>query len=110
MAFLEPALARQVLKKEGLRKLTGHTIVDMASLEREFAKIRAQGYAVDREEAMEGACCMAAPVFDHSGAMVAAISVSMLAGRFSRWNETGLAAVVKTAAARFSVALGYAGG
>jgi DNA-binding IclR family transcriptional regulator len=107
-AFLEPALARQVLKKEGLRKWTSHTIADMASLEREFAKIRAQGYALDREEAVEGACCMAAPVFDHSGAMVAAISVSMLAGRFNRWNETGLAAIVKTTAAKFSKALGYA--
>jgi IclR family acetate operon transcriptional repressor len=109
-AFLKPALARQVLKKSGLRKWTSHTLTDMASLELEFAKIREQGYAVDREEAVEGACCMAAPVFDHAGEIAAAISVSMLATHFYRWNEAGLAAVVKTTAARFSAALGYAGG
>ena len=106
-AFLDADTARRSLKKNGLRKRTAHTITDAAELEREFAKIRAQGYAVDREEAVEDACCLAAPVYDHTGAVVAAISVSMMAARFYRWGEPDLAAIVKSFAKKFSTTLGY---
>jgi DNA-binding IclR family transcriptional regulator len=106
-AFLDPSSARKLLKKSGLNRRTSRTITDAAELEREFAKIRAQGYAVDREEAVEDACCLAAPVHNHTGVVVAAISVSMMATRFYRWNETELATIVKASAAKFSATLGY---
>ena len=105
-AFLDADTARRVLKKNGMRKWTAHTITDAAELEREFATIQAQGYAVDREEAVENACCLAAPVFDHTGAVVAAISVSMMATRFYRWAEPELAGIVKSFAAKLSATLG----
>ena len=106
-AFLDPGTARALLKKNGFRRRTAHTITDAAELEREFVRIRAQGYAVDREEAVEGACCVAAPVHNHTGAVVAAISASMMAVHFYRWNEADLAAIVKASAAKFSATLGY---
>ena len=105
-AFLDADTARRLLKKNGMRKRTSHTITDAAELEREFVTIRAQSYAVDREEAVEGACCLVAPVRDHTGAVLAAISVSMMATRFYRWAEPDLAAIVKSFAAKFSSTLG----
>jgi len=106
-AFADPALARRVVKKFGLEKGTEHTITTMEELERELALVREQGYALDREEAVEGACCVAVPVRDHTGAVVAAISASMMATRFYRWNQAHLATVMKSAAGKFSASLGY---
>jgi DNA-binding IclR family transcriptional regulator len=45
-------------------------------------------------------------VYDHTGAVVAAISVSMAAARFYRWGEPDLAAIVKSFAKKFSTTLG----
>jgi len=107
MAFTDRATGRCVLKRNGLPKCTEHTIVSVEELERELEAVRDRGYGVDREEAVEGACCIAAPVRDHTGAVVAAISASMMASHFYRWNEGQLASTLKTAAGRFSTSLGY---
>ncbi len=106
-AFMPPELSREFLKKSGMQKCTRHTITDLTQLEREFERIRSRGYAVDREEAVEGACCVAAPVRDHAGEVIAAVSVSMMSGRFNRRTESELASVVKATAGKISAALGY---
>ena len=107
IAFTDRATARRVLKNCGLPKCTEHTITSAEELEQELEVVRKQAYAVDREEAVEGACCIAVPVRDHTGAAVAAISVSMMANRFYRWNEARLASLMKAAASKFSASLGY---
>ena len=106
-ALADPATARRVIQKYGMPKGTERTITTAEELERELALIRKRGYSVDREEAIEGACCIAAPVRDHAGAVVAAISASMMATRFYRWNEAHLASLIKSAAGKFSASLGY---
>jgi len=106
-AFADRATIRRLLKKNGLPKCTENTITNAAKLEQELSLVREQGYAVDREEAVEGACCMAVPVRDHTGAVVAALSASIMATHFYRWNEARLASLLKTAAGRLSGSLGY---
>lgn len=106
-AFADRATARRLFKNYGLPKCTEHTLSTIEELERELQAVREQGHAVDREEAAEGACCVAAPVRDHTGAVVAAISASMMASRYFRWNEARLASLMKAAAAKFSASLGY---
>jgi DNA-binding IclR family transcriptional regulator len=107
MAFTDRATSRRILKKSGLPRITEHTIITAEEFERELESVRERGYGVDREEAAEGACCIAAPVRNHTGAVVAAISASMMANRFYRWREVRLATMLKTAAGRFSDSLGY---
>ncbi|MFN7992405.1 MAG: IclR family transcriptional regulator [Bryobacteraceae bacterium] len=106
-AFVDRSLARRILKKNGMPKCTDQTIVTAAAFEKELERVREQGYGVDREEGVEGACCMAAPIRDHTGAVVAAVSASMMSSHFYRWNEARLASVMKSAAARLSASLGY---
>jgi IclR family acetate operon transcriptional repressor len=48
------------------------------------AKIKAQGFAIDEAEFLEEVRCVAAPIRDKSGAVVAAIGVSAPIARLSR--------------------------
>ena len=66
-----------------LEKFTEHTITCPGLLARELEGIRAAGYAYDNQECESGARCVAAPVRDFSGKIVAGISVSGPAVRMS---------------------------
>lgn len=54
---------------------TANTLTDPAALARELETIRAQGYSVDNEEYLSGICCVAVPVRDEDGRLVAALAV-----------------------------------
>jgi len=59
-----------------LTKITEKTITNPAAMAAALEQILAQGYAVDDEEHAVGLRCVAAPVFNEFGDVVAAISVS----------------------------------
>jgi DNA-binding IclR family transcriptional regulator len=105
-AHLPPVVAGRLLKKDGMPRRTPNTITDRATLERELEMIRSRGYATDREEAVTGACCVSAPVRDHRGEVVAAVSVSMMAARMAAWRESQLVSLVRSTAGKISTALG----
>jgi DNA-binding IclR family transcriptional regulator len=60
----------------GLTPRTPSTITDPASLRSHLATVRDQGCAYDEIENEQGIRCIAAPVFNHTGACVCAVSVS----------------------------------
>lgn len=89
--------------RRGLKPLTANTITDPARLEREVETAARQGYALDTEEAEQGVGCIAVPVRDASGSVVAALSVSApLERRRLEWVP-----VLQQAAERLSQRLGY---
>ncbi len=57
-----------------LPRLTEHTITDPAVLAAEIETVRQQGYAVAPEQVLLGCNAIAAPVWDHRGALVAALA------------------------------------
>ncbi len=59
-----------------LDTFTPHTITRRAALDAEIAQCRKNGYAVDDEEFTQGIRCVAVPVYDDAGKMIAAIGVS----------------------------------
>ena len=61
---------------DALRRYTRHTVTDLAALERELATVLERGWGATVEEYELGLNALAAPVRDHAGAVVAAISVS----------------------------------
>jgi DNA-binding IclR family transcriptional regulator len=66
------------------------------------------GFAVDNEEYEPWVRCIAAPVRDYSGKVVASIGLSGPISRFSLERiEHKLAPLVKTAATKLSERLGY---
>jgi IclR family KDG regulon transcriptional repressor len=75
-AYLPDAELDQLLGQTELRKLTEKTIPDVEALREHLKEVREQGYALDDEEYHPGIRCLAAPVFDHRGAVVGSIGIS----------------------------------
>src|ERR687886_2199218 len=67
---------------QGMPALTDNTITDLDALAEELERVRERGYACDNEETLVGLCCVAAPIYDLGGTVVAAISISVPAYRF----------------------------
>jgi len=107
LAFMPADDARALVERRGMEALTPHTIVDLPRLWEELARVRLKGYAVDREEVEEGLACIAAPVRDHTGVQVAAISLAGPVGRVLP-HEERLGRRIVAAGMEISQALGYA--
>lgn len=100
---------RTVIAGQGLESRTPASIVDPHKLFEHVRTVSVAGFALEIEESAPGLCCAAAPVFNASGEVVAAISV---AGPVFRLGENELlsriAPAVTEAAGCLSRDLGYA--
>jgi IclR family pca regulon transcriptional regulator len=67
-----------------LAAITPRTIADPSRLRAEIERVRRRGWAMADQELEEGVRSLAAPIHDASGAVAAAINVSMHASRWSR--------------------------
>jgi DNA-binding IclR family transcriptional regulator len=67
-----------------LERLTKQTIVTIGELARACKQIQTRGYALDDSEYMDGVRCLAAPIRDHEGGVIASIGISAPLARFPR--------------------------
>ncbi len=109
LAFLDEAEVGALLGLHGLEALTDRTIVDEDRLRKELAAIRKRGYASSQGERQEGTAPIAAPVFDHDGRVIAALSVAYPLSRFKPRMAECAPPLVESAA-RVSGKLGHGGG
>lgn len=104
---LEPAERRELLGDE-LPAYTPHTLARYDDLDAQVDLVRARGYATEVEELSLGRACIAAPIRDAQGGIVAALSIS---GPLSAIDLTGrepeLAGLVIEAADSIATGLGY---
>lgn len=107
LAFLEPSERSRILRESGLSRSTRYTITSAAELERELAEIRRRGYALDDREHDEDVRCIAGPVRDHAGVVVAALSISGPTSRITKERIPELSRLVVNISGRASGALGY---
>jgi DNA-binding IclR family transcriptional regulator len=91
----------------GLTACTPKTIVKPQRLRDELALVRARGYALDDVELEIGLRSAAAPIRDHRGEVVAAISIAGPVQRVSRKTLQRYAVEVVAAARAISQRLGY---
>ena len=87
----------QIIDRIELKAFTEHTVTDKLELKKEIAQFRNQGYAVDNQEIEQGLWCMAVPIYDNTGHMKAAISVSGLKQRMVEKKELLKTEMLKTA-------------
>jgi DNA-binding IclR family transcriptional regulator len=107
LAYQSEDLLNQIVQAPGLTRMTAHTITALPQLRRELERIRQQGYALDQEEAVEGLCCVAGPVFNHTGQIVAAFSVAGSATRMTPARLPEIAQLVRETSQQISYRLGY---
>jgi IclR family transcriptional regulator, acetate operon repressor len=86
--------------------LTPNTFTDPEDLRRELALIRARGWALDNEEILPGLRCLARPVTDAKGAVLAALSISFGPAGVEGEIPPGLLARLSDAAAAIAGKLG----
>lgn len=90
-------------KRTGLPGKTPHSLVTLPALELELKRIRLEQMALDNEEAEMGLRCVAAPIRDDAGQLVAGLSVSAPSDRHKpEWQG-----LIAATALSISKALGF---
>jgi DNA-binding IclR family transcriptional regulator len=107
LAELPEAEVNNIVRRWGLKPLTKNTITTAAGLKAALRRVRMRGYAVDDEEKEKDLRCVGAPVRDHSGRLIAAISISGPSFRVTKERIPQIARVVMRIANELSFELGY---
>jgi DNA-binding IclR family transcriptional regulator len=83
LAFLPEGERQRLLRNLPLQRYTPKTLVSHARLNAELERIRRQGYAEDDEEFLIGVVCLAAPIRDTDGSVIAAVALQAPRARMS---------------------------
>ncbi|SHG72454.1 transcriptional regulator, IclR family [Cognatiyoonia sediminum] len=96
----------QWLKDQQLEKFTDRTLANADNLRKDLKGIRQSGYSFDNEEKNVGMQCIAAPVFDMNGEVVAGLSISGPTSRMAMREIDDLGQAVIRSANELSNAIG----
>jgi DNA-binding IclR family transcriptional regulator len=107
LAYLPTDELQLFLADKKLKRFTSRTITTAAGLRRELAMIRQRGYAIDDTEHEPEIRCAACPVRDHTGRVIAAVSLTAPTLRMSRERIEAMAPLVREYADRISRKMGY---
>lgn len=107
LAYMAPELRRGLLKNAGLTPFTDNTVTSIDELDEALEHVHRDGYAVSLEELELGLNAVAAPIRDHRGTVIAALSVSGPVYRMTEQRAIELVPVTIAAADAVSVRMGY---
>jgi IclR family acetate operon transcriptional repressor len=105
LADMDLPQLKAVLGRAPLHAYSSTTVVSLTRLAKECAKIRTDGFAVDDGEYVEEIRCVAAPVRDQDGVIVASVGISAPLTRFPKQRSLNAAADVVAAAKDISALL-----
>jgi len=107
LAYLSAEERKEILGEKVLPRLTENTITDKKELEKELSKVREQGFALDREENEKDIRCVAAPIRNYQGEVIAAISISSPIFRIDKNAQSDLKEALLETSKEISKRLGY---
>ena len=107
LAYLSEDKKNELLATTKLHKFTPNTITDMEKLKEELKKIRKQGFAVSLEERVAFGAAVAAPIMNHTGDVIAALSIHGPVMRFGPKKIALYSVLVRDTANKLSRELGY---
>lgn len=96
-----------ILDLRGMERKTTKSITTQKKYLAELNKVREYGFAIDNEENALGVRCVAAPVFDAGGKIIAALGTSSTTMQIDEAHLPTILEMVKTSALRISEQLGY---
>jgi len=107
LSHVSPSDLPEYLAHIRFERTTPRTISSLTQLKRDLTESYARGYALDDEEAVTGARCISAAIFDATGRAMAALSVSGPIVRVDRAEVVRYSRLVRSAAQEISHKLGY---
>lgn len=100
LAWLPPERVEALIADCTYTRLTPRTITNKADFLTHLEQVKAQGWAIDDGEDIEEICCMAAPIFNQDGQVVAAIGVNGMQSQYANGKKAKhLANLIKTSKA-----------
>jgi IclR family transcriptional regulator, KDG regulon repressor len=90
-----------------LKNFTSNTITDITTLTNELVTVRKNGYAIEDQEEEMGVRCVGAPIFNASGRIIGAVSVTGIISELPLTSIQSVAIKVKKTADAISLKLGY---
>lgn len=107
LAERDEQFVRDTLEGVEFIKHTDRTLENVEQLLEELARVRTQHYAEDNEEQEPGLRCIAAPVYDRFGHVIAGLSMSLPTIRFDEQRMGYYVDLLQTAGRNISLQLGY---
>jgi len=109
LSALEDDEVDRILINKGMTRFTKSTITNIQQMKEELLKIRKQGYGFDEMEHEEGMRCVAAPIYDRKGKVIASISISGPIIYVTHFRMPELTDYILKTAKEISYQLGYIG-
>ncbi|GLU34174.1 DNA-binding transcriptional regulator KdgR [Trinickia caryophylli] len=107
LAWMSPEEAKAVLSRVEFKKSTPKTLASAQAVLSILPNVRERGYAEDNEEQEDGLLCIAVPVFDRFGHVLAGLSLSFPTMRCGADTKAHYVALLKDAGRAISERLGY---
>jgi DNA-binding IclR family transcriptional regulator len=107
IAFHPDQALDQFVRGLSLTRYTKRTLLTRESLKSELLRIRERGFAIDDEELEEGLRCVAAPIRNYTGRVIAAMGIAGPVFRVRKAGLPRLASAIMAAARDLSIDLGY---
>lgn len=108
LAYVSPQQrARLFPDPSSLPAMTEHSIRTLSELDADLGRVLERGVAFENQESTPNVRCAAAPVRDVTGAVVAAISISVASARWDQFPEGHWVGIAKQGAAELSALLGF---
>lgn len=107
LAWRDADEVREILSGVVFKRSTSRTVADAEALMPELVSVRALGYGEDNEEQEEGLRCIAVPIFDRFGVVIAGLSISFPTIRFAEDNKQSYVAMLHEAGRNISEQMGY---
>ena len=98
-----------LFRNKTFNRFTPNTITSLIELREHLREVRRSGWAMDNEEYIIGNRCVAAPIFDYRGEIIAAVSASGPSALLSDERLPGVVDRVRQAASDISRRLCYQG-
>lgn len=110
VAYMSDEEIIEILKLRGMERKTRKSITSQRKFLNEVKKVKEQGFAIDNEENSDGVRCIAAPIFDAKGKVIAAIGTSSTILQIDEVHLPKYVELIKKAAYQVSRQLGFTKG
>lgn len=107
LAYAPPETREEYLAHQELRRFTPHTITDPSALRADMAQVRQQGYALSEEDVTIGVAALGVPLFDHTGGVIGALSLSGITPRWTHAHTFDLLTDLRAVGEQISRRMGW---